>query len=161
MQVEELGLFSGGKCNSAVEDKLALEVYSLFLKYNKEFHRCIETKDIKSLQINKDSFKAIEDEFKLSDLYYLLPKFTAITNLIPVYVYKRKFPDYDDTNFQSYIAIVGFIADYLKCLIFNCLTTYSNYKHYFIDDNLLEYQSLIDELFETELNKVTVIKTFL
>lgn len=160
MQVEDLGLFSGGQCNKAVEDKIALEVYDLFLIYKKELVRCLESKDIVKLSINDESFDKLEDELKKLDLIYLLPKLFAFSEVVSLFGDNRQHKTNHHFTTLNYVVVLTNIVDYLKSLIFESHTVQTDIKNYLLDDEYfksydLQFNLFVDKKLEGVLVKHT------
>lgn len=145
MQVEELGLFSGGKCNKAVEDKLALEVFDLYVKFKKRFLTSLVNKEFNGEKIKKEHFYEIQKELKESDLYFLLPEYFVLTESISIYEKNRSYEQYEDTTLQAFIVLLGEILDYLKSLIFDSEMKFTDYKHNFRDENFDYFVKFFNE----------------
>lgn len=150
MQIEELGLFSGGKCNKAVEDKIAFEVFDLYLILKKELNKCLYSKDVDALNINDESFDDLEDKLKKLEFTCLIPKLFAYSEVISQFGNRRDHRIYRHFTTLYYVVVLSNIIDYLKSIIFDCSTLESYVDNYFYRDD--KFHS-IDEMFKTLVNK--------
>lgn len=160
MQVEELGLFSGGKCNKAVEDKLALEVFDLYMKIRKEFDRCAFVYSVDDIKLTTQSFDVIENLLEESILISFLPKLNAILQTIKKFKINRDRASYYHSTTVYYVVALNNILDYLKPIIFASTNTQIDYQSEFIqDDKYVNYDTKFKAILHEELEKVTLKQT--